>query len=141
MTTALSLGFRLLLWVLITGDLRPLNLLIGMTVALLLPRARHHREPIAPLVRALGNAALAIGMAYGEAIALILANGREQCDCTERKISRRATPVVIFLELLAITITPFTLVLDLHRLEHSSGRPQLRYRIHRLRPERNGETP
>jgi multicomponent Na+:H+ antiporter subunit E len=131
----------LLLWVLITGDLRPLNLLIGVTVALLLPRAHHHREPIAPLVRALGNAVLAIGMAYGEAIALILANGREQCDCTEHKVSRCATPLVIFLELLAITITPFTLVLDLDRLERSSERPQLRYRIHRLRPERNGETP
>jgi multicomponent Na+:H+ antiporter subunit E len=141
MITTLSLGFRLLLWVLITGDLRPLNLLIGVTVALLLPRAHHHREPIAPLVRALGNAVLAIGMAYGEAIALILANGREQCDCTEHKVSRCATPLVIFLELLAITITPFTLVLDLDRLERSSERPQLRYRIHRLRPERNGETP
>jgi multicomponent Na+:H+ antiporter subunit E len=93
------------------------------------------------LVRALGNAVLAIGMAYGEAIALILANGREQCDCTEHKVSRCATPLVIFLELLAITITPFTLVLDLDRLERSSERPQLRYRIHRLRPERNGETP
>ena len=41
---------------------------------------------------------------------------------------------MIFLELLAITITPFTLVLDLHRVEHPGHHPQLRYRIHRLRP-------
>lgn len=135
MIVVLSLGLRLLLWVLLTGDLRPLNLAIGLAVAILLPRAHKHREPIRPLLRALWDAAIAIPMAYGEAIALILAGGRERCECTERDASRRATPVVIFLELLAITITPFTLVLDLHRVEQPGHSPRLRYRIHRLQPQ------
>ena len=134
MIVVLSLGLRLLLWVLLTGDLRPLNLGIGLAVAILLPRAHSHREPIRPLLRALWDAAIAIPLAYGEAIALILAGGREGCECTERDASRRATPVVIFLELLAITITPFTLVLDLHRVEQPGHSPRLRYRIHRLQP-------
>lgn len=135
MIVVLSLGLRLLLWVLLTGDLRPLNLAIGLAVAILLPRAHKHREPIRPLLRALWDAAIAIPLAYGEAIALILAGGRERCECTERDASRRATPVVIFLELLAITITPFTLVLDLHRVEQPGHSPRLRYRIHRLQPQ------
>ena len=134
MITVFSLSLRLLLWVLLTGDLRPFNLLIGLAVALLLPRAHRQREPIRPLLRALGEATIAIPMAYGEAFALILAGGLERCDCTERIAARKATPAVIFLELLAITITPFTLVLDLHRVEHPGHHPQLRYRIHRLRP-------
>ena len=134
MIVVLSLGLRLLLWVLLTGDLRPLNLGIGLAVAILLPRAHSHREPIRPLLRALWDAAIAIPLAYGEAIALILAGGRERCECTERDASRRATPVVIFLELLAITITPFTLVLDLHRVHPSQPESPMSFRIHRLRP-------
>ena len=134
MITVFTLSLRLLLWILLTGDLRAFNLLIGLAVAVLLPRTHRHREPIRPLLRALGEATIAIPTAYGEAFALILAAGHEQSACTERIAARKATPAVIFLELLAITITPFTLVLDLHRVERPGRHPELRYRIHRLRP-------
>ena len=134
MTVVLSLGFRLLLWVLLTGETSGTNLLFGLLVAILLPRAHHQGDKVAPLIRALGQSLVAIPQAYGEAGALILAGGNEQCDETEHRASGTATPLVVFLELLAITLTPFTLVLDLVRIEDAVEGSHHRYRILRLRP-------
>ena len=134
MTLVLSLGFRLLLWVLLTGDLTRTNLLFGVLVAVLLPRAHHHGERVAPLLKAVWQSLVAIPQAYGDALALILAGGNEHCDETEHRASGTATPLVVFLELLAITLTPFTLVLDLVRVEDAVEGSHHRYRIHRLRP-------
>ena len=137
MTVLFSLGFRLLLWVLLTGETNRTNLLFGLLVAILLPRAHHHGERVAPLLKAVGQSLVAIPQAYGEAVALIVAGGREHCDETEHRASGTATPLVVFLELLAITLTPFTLVLDLVRVEDAVEGSHHRYRIHRLRPAPN----
>ena len=135
MTLLFSTTFRLLLWIFLTSDLRPINLVIGLGVALLLPRDTHAKEPLLPLLRAVGTSLVAIPTAYGEAVALMLANGREQVDCTQKQISAHASSRVVFLELLAITITPFTLVLDLHRVHPSHPESPMSFRIHRLRPK------
>ena len=100
MTLLFSTSFRLLLWVLLTGDLKPLNLVIGMGVALLLPRDTHAKEPLIPFLRALATSLVAIPIAYGEALALMVASGREQVDCTQRQISAHASSRVVVLELL-----------------------------------------
>jgi len=125
----LSCLLRLLLWYLLTADSSAVNLLIGVALALLLPHAQGPRQPLGPLLRALWQALLAVPLAYGEALALIQAGGVEQ----ERWLQQPASPprqrLVIFLEVLAITLTPFTLVLGLSRVD---GRPI--YRIHQLRP-------
>lgn len=125
----LSCLLRLLLWGLLTADTSAINLLIGLALALLLPHARGPRQPLAPLLKALWRALMAIPLAYGEALALIGGSG----DAQERWLEQPASPpsqrLVIFLEVLAITLTPFTLVLGLSRVE---GRQV--YRIHQLRP-------
>ena len=100
MTLLFSTTFRLLLWIFLTSDLRPINLVIGLGVALLLPRDTHAKEPLLPFLRALGTSLVAIPTAYGEALALMLANGREQVDCTQKQISAHASSRVVFLELL-----------------------------------------
>ena len=142
MTVVLSLGFRLLRWVLRAGETSRTHLLFGVLVAILLPRAHHHGERVAPLLKAFGQSLVAIPQAYGEAMALILAGGNEQCDETEHRASDTATPLGVFLELLAITLTPFTLVLDLVRVEDAVEGSHHRYRIHRLRPaQRRGQAP
>ncbi len=135
MTLLFSTSFRLLLWVFLTGDLQLLNLVIGLSVALLLPRDTHSREPLMPFLRALWTSLIAIPTAYGEAMALMVANGHEQVDCTQKQISAHASSRVVFLELLAITITPFTLVLDLHRIHPARPESPMSFRIHRLRPK------
>lgn len=128
MGVLLSCLLRLLLWYLLTADSSALNLSIGVALALLLPHAQGPRQSLGPLLRALGQALLAVPQAYGEALALI-GGGREQERWLEQPASAPGQRLVIFLEVLAITLTPFTLVLGLSRVD---GRPI--YRIHQLRP-------
>lgn len=128
---ALSCLFRLLLWGLLTADTSPPNLLIGLGLAVLLPHAGGPGQPLAPLLQALGRSLVAVPQAYGEALALICGGRGEQESWIERPASSTSSRLVVFLEVLAITLTPFTIVLGLDRLE---GRPT--YRIHQLRPHR-----
>jgi multicomponent Na+:H+ antiporter subunit E len=127
----LSSVLRLLLWFLLTADSSAVNLLIGVALALLLPHAQGPRQPLGPLLRALGQALAAVPQAYGEALALIAAGsgGSEQERWLQQPASPPSQRLVIFLEVLAITLTPFTLALGLSRVD---GLPI--YRIHQLRP-------
>lgn len=135
MGVLLSCLLRLLLWYLLTADSSAVNLAIGVALALLLPHAQGPRQPLGPLLRALWQALVAVPLAYGEALALI-AGGREQERWLEQPASPPSQRLVIFLEVLAITLTPFTLVLGLSRVD---GRPI--YRLHQLRPRpRHGRT-
>jgi multicomponent Na+:H+ antiporter subunit E len=131
----LSCLLRLVLWGLLTADTSAINLLIGLALAVLLPHARGPRQPLAPLLRALWGALVAIPVSYGEALALIRGGGDEE-RWLEQPASAPGQRLVIFLEVLAITLTPFTLVLGLSRVE---GRPI--YRIHQLRPRPNTANP
>jgi multicomponent Na+:H+ antiporter subunit E len=131
MTLVLSWCFRLLLWILLTSDLSGLNLVIGLVVALLLPQAHRRRQPLMPVLRALAASLIAIPLAYGEAFALMTARSGEQERWIERSASGSTSPLVVFLEVLAITLTPFTLVLGV-----SANGSGPRYRIHQLKPQR-----
>ncbi len=124
----LSIGARLALWCLLSMDLRPGNLLIGLAVALLLPRRGDPPLPLPQLLGAVGRALAAIPEAYGQAFALILAP-----RCQERLVSleRRegSGNLLLVLEIFRVTLTPLTLVLGLE----ADGRRLL---VHELVPER-----
>ncbi|MCT0199059.1 Na+/H+ antiporter subunit E [Synechococcus sp. CS-1325] len=126
MPLLLSTAFRLALWCLLTSDLSRLNLLIGLVVALLLPRARSRPLPVRLLLKAAGRALLAIPQAYLEALRLIVAPGVVELETSE-PATDRALPLLVFLDVFRITLTPFTIVLGLE----DGGR---RYRIHSLLP-------
>jgi multicomponent Na+:H+ antiporter subunit E len=137
MTVLLSWCFRLLLWILLTADLSGLNLAIGVAVTLLLPQAQRRRQPLMPVLRALMASLVAIPLAYGEAFALMSARNGEQERWIERSASGSTSPLVVFLEVLAITLTPFTIVLGV-----STDGTAPRYRIHQLRPRHgSGQDP
>jgi multicomponent Na+:H+ antiporter subunit E len=131
MVFLLSCLFRLLLWTLLTSDLSAVNLAIGVGLALLLPHARGPREPLAPTLRALMRSLIAVPLAYGEALALIGSGDREEESWIERPAGDPRHRLLIFLEVLAITLTPFTIVLGL-----SNGERGPHYTIHQLRPRR-----
>lgn len=131
MVFLLSCLFRLLLWTLLTSDLSAVNLAIGVGLALLLPHARGPREPLAPTLRALMRSLIAVPLAYGEAFALIGSGDREDESWIERPAGDPRHRLLIFLEVLAITLTPFTIVLGL-----SNGERGPHYTIHQLRPRR-----
>lgn len=122
----LTVSFRLGVWCLLTADLSRLNLLIGLVVALLLPRARSRPLPLRALARALGRSLLAIPQAYVEALRLMV--GREPVEGEFHEATTDSTiPLLVFLDVFRITLTPFTIVLGLE----DGGR---QYRIHALRP-------
>jgi multicomponent Na+:H+ antiporter subunit E len=131
MVFLLSCLFRLLLWTLLTSDLSAVNLAIGVGLALLLPHARGPREPLTPTLRALIRSLIAVPLAYGEAFALIGSGDREVESWIERPAGDPRHRLLIFLEVLAITLTPFTIVLGL-----SNGERGPHYTIHQLRPRR-----
>lgn len=131
----LSTAFRLFLWGLLTADPSPANLLIGLAVALLIPRARSRPIPAGALLTAIGRSLLAVPLAYGEALALITARSVEETELTE-PATEPAVPLLIFLDVFRITLTPFTIALGL--IPEAGGH---RYRIHRLRPGRPHHPP
>lgn len=126
----LSTGFRLLLWFLLTSDGTALNLLIGLALSLSLPRSGSGRWPLRRLGPVMLQSLVAIPRAYAEAVALVVAPAER-----ERFIvlsgSGNPSPLVVFLEVFAITLTPFTIVLGVQ-----SDANALRYRVHQLLPSR-----
>jgi multicomponent Na+:H+ antiporter subunit E len=134
MTPFLTIAFRLTLWCLLTADPRPVNLAIGLVVALLLPSDRGHGLPPRQLAAAVGRTLRVIPQAYAEAFRMMrIPHGRERL--TEMLASepvgpgrsRRAPGLLVFLDIFRISFTPLTLVLGIS----GDGR---RYRLHLLEP-------
>ena len=136
MTPFLTIAFRLALWCLLTADPRPVNLAIGLAVALLLPSHRGHGLPPRQLATAVGRTLRVIPLAYAEAFRMMrIPHERERL--VEMPASEpvgsgrawRAPGVLVFLDILRISFTPLTLVLGIS----GDGR---RYRLHLLEPNR-----
>jgi len=136
MTPFLTIAFRLTLWCLLTADPRPVNLAIGLAVALLLPSHRGQGLPPRQLAAALGRTLRVIPQAYAEAFRMMrIPHGRERLvempasEPVGPGRSRRAPGLLVFLEIFRISFTPLTLVLGIS----GDGR---RYRLHLLEPNR-----
>ncbi|AGF50944.1 slr2010 [Synechocystis sp. PCC 6803] len=127
MTGLLDIGLRLGIWFLLTGNLRPGNILIGLIVALLIPR-----RPIPPYVlrdglRVFKEILLAIPQAYIEAWQMIL-QPHTRTWVERQEFSPQRTRGLIFLDIFLITFTPKTLVLKYHE--------EGWYEIHYLGPKK-----
>lgn len=115
---------RLAIWFLLTANLSPANIVIGVAIALVLPRKATSRERLSDLLRALAKVILAIPQAYKEAIELMLYPYTEEEIVLERVRSGRS-PGLVFLDIFLITFTPKTTVLNYHE----SGE----YEVHHVR--------
>ncbi len=113
MTGYLNLILRLAIWFLLTADLSLANLIIGVSVALLLPRSRTTPGALKDWLRALGEIVVAIPQAYIEAVEIILRPHTQEAVTMER-VKPGRTPGLIFLDIFLITFTPKTIVLKYH---------------------------
>lgn len=104
---------RLTIWFLLTANLSVANIIIGVIIAVLLPRNTTSPERLKDLLRALGKIIAAIPQAYMEAIQLILRPHTQEEIVMERVPGRRS-PGLIFLDIFLITFTPMTTVLKYH---------------------------
>ncbi|AIE73799.1 MULTISPECIES: Na+/H+ antiporter subunit E [unclassified Synechocystis] len=113
MTGLLDISLRLGIWFLLTGNLSPGNILIGLIVALLIPR-----RPVPPYVlrdglRVFKEILLAIPQAYIEAWQMIL-QPHTRTWIERQEFSSQRSRGLIFLDIFLITFTPKTIVLKYH---------------------------
>jgi multicomponent Na+:H+ antiporter subunit E len=104
---------RLVIWFLLTANFGVANIIIGVAIALLLPRTATSHTRLKDLFWALGKIIVAIPQAYKEAVQLILYPHTEEEIVMERVAGRRS-PGLIFLDIFLITFTPKTTVLKYH---------------------------
>lgn len=115
---------RLAIWFLLTADFSVANIVIGIAIAFLLPRAKTSCERLTDWLRVLWEILVAIPKAYKEAIEIMLRPHQyEDYICEQVKPQR--TPGLIFLDIFLITFTPKTIVTKYH--------DRGLYEVHRIR--------
>ncbi|BAZ69884.1 hypothetical protein NIES4106_46640 [Fischerella sp. NIES-4106] len=115
---------RLAIWFLLTANLSVANIIIGVSVAFLLPRSYTTPEALQDWLRVLRKIIMAIPLAYVEAFELILRPHNHE-DVTLERVKARRSPRLIFLDIFLITFTPKTIVLKYHQ--------EGWYEVHRVR--------
>lgn len=128
----LNLILRLVIWFLLTANLSLPNIIIGVGVALLLPRSYTAPGALKDWLRVLWEVIVAIPQAYLEAFEIILRPHRQEAITMER-VKPRRSPGLIFLDIFIITFTPKTIVLKYHE--------EGWYEVHRVKrqKQRGGE--
>ena len=104
---------RLVIWFLLTANFSLANVIIGVVIALLLPRGSTSPERLKDLLRGIGKIMMAIPQAYMEAIELILRPHLYEEIVMER-VQPWRSPGLVFLDIFLITFTPKTTVLKYH---------------------------
>ncbi|OKH23508.1 cation:proton antiporter [Hydrococcus rivularis NIES-593] len=120
----LDLILRLAIWFLLTADGSLANIIIGVGIALLLPRSYTAPGALKDWLRALWGIVVAIPKAYIEAVEIIFRPHNHE-DVTMERVKPQRTPGLIFLDIFLITFTPKTIVLKYHE--------QGWYEVHRVR--------
>jgi multicomponent Na+:H+ antiporter subunit E len=123
----LNLILRLTIWFLLTADFSVANIIIGVSIALLLPGRQKVPEALRDWLRVLGEVIVAIPQAYIEAFEIIFRPHNHE-DVIMERVKPQRTPGLIFLDIFLITFTPKTIVLKYH--EHGW------YEVHRVRRRR-----
>ena len=124
MIGALNLFLRLVIWFLLTADLSLPNIIIGVTVALIIPHNYTSLGTLKEWLQTLWEAIVAIPQAYFEAIEIIVRPHQKEV-ITMEKVKPRRSPGLIFLDVFLITLTPKTIVLRYHK--------EGWYEVHRIR--------
>ncbi|NER51665.1 MAG: cation:proton antiporter [Symploca sp. SIO1A3] len=109
----LDLILRLAIWFLLTADVSLPNIIIGVCVALLLPRGYTAPTVLKDWLRVLGEIIVAIPQAYFEAFEIMFRPHNRE-DIAMERVKPQRTPGLIFLDIFLITFTPKTIVLKYH---------------------------
>lgn len=109
----LNLILRLVIWFLLTANLSVANIIIGVSIALLLPGSPKSLGRLQDWLRALFEVIVAIPQAYIEAFEIIL-RPHTQEEVTLERVKPGRTPGLLFLDIFVITFTPKTIVLKYH---------------------------
>jgi multicomponent Na+:H+ antiporter subunit E len=109
----LNIILRLTIWFLLTANLSAANIIIGVCIALLLPRSSAVPGALKDWLRVLWEIIVAIPQAYLEAFELIFRPHTQEKIVTER-VKPQRSPGLVFLDIFLITFTPKTIVVKYH---------------------------
>lgn len=109
----LDLLLRLTIWFLLTADWSLANIIIGVSVALLLPRSHIAPGVLKHWLHILGEIIITLPKAYLEALEMIFRPHLEE-EITIERVKPNRTSGLIFLDIFLITFTPKTIVLKYH---------------------------
>ncbi|MEL6439271.1 MAG: Na+/H+ antiporter subunit E [Cyanobacteria bacterium J06621_8] len=107
--SALNIVLRLTIWFLLTADFGIGNIIIGIAIALILPRKHITPGRLKDWLRVLWEIVVAIPQAYIEAIQIMLRPHNEE-EIVRERVKPRRTPGLVFLDIFLITFTPKTIV-------------------------------
>ncbi|MBE9207524.1 Na+/H+ antiporter subunit E [Nostoc sp. LEGE 06077] len=113
MVAYLNVILRLTIWFLLTANFSVANIIIGVSVALLLPGIPKVSGKLKDWLRVLWEIIVAVPQAYIEAFEIIFRPHNYE-DVTLEQVKPRRTPGLIFLDIFLITFTPKTIVLKYH---------------------------
>jgi multicomponent Na+:H+ antiporter subunit E len=123
----LDLILRLTIWFLLTSDLSLANIIIGVSIAFLLPRKLTSPGRLKDWLRALFEVLIAVPQAYVEAFQIMFRPHDEEVVTMER-VKPQRSPGLIFLDIFLITFTPKTIVLKYHEAGW--------YEVHLIQPRK-----
>jgi multicomponent Na+:H+ antiporter subunit E len=109
----LNIILRLAIWFLLTADFSLPNIIIGVSIALLLPKGSKSRVVLKDWFKVLWDIMIAIPQAYKEALEIIF-NPHNDEEIIREKVKPGRTPGLIFLDIFLITFTPKTIVTKYH---------------------------
>ncbi|QLE55837.1 Na+/H+ antiporter subunit E [Nostoc sp. TCL26-01] len=109
----LNLILRLVIWFLLTANFSVANIIIGVSIAFLLPGHPQTKESLKDWLRVLGEVIVAIPQAYIEAFDIML-HPHHYEEVTMERVKPNRTPGLIFLDIFLITFTPKTIVFKYH---------------------------
>ncbi|MEB3273329.1 MAG: cation:proton antiporter [Prochlorothrix sp.] len=132
MIGVLNLLVRLSIWFLLTADLSWANVLIGITLAVLIPQGRPSPSRLQDWLRVIGEIVQAIPQAYIEAIEIMFRPHQRELVTLER-VKPQRTPGLIFLDIFLITFTPKTVVLKYYERGW--------YEVHQIAPPASPASP
>jgi multicomponent Na+:H+ antiporter subunit E len=111
-----TLALRLGIWFLLTADLSFVNIVLGITIALLLPGKPKRPIALRDWLRAIGRFLVVLPQAYFEAVEIILFPHNEEAITLEPTEPRRAAGLV-FWDIFLICFTPKSIVMNYHEAE------------------------
>ncbi len=125
----LSFLLRLLIWLLLSSDLSPLNIFLGVMIALILPNHYTKPEQFKDWLEVLKQLIVAIPQAFWEAIEIMIFPHNHE-EMVIEKVKPRRSRILIFLDIFLITFTPKTIVTkynesgwyDVHRITRRKNR-------------------
>ncbi|MFN6155728.1 MAG: Na+/H+ antiporter subunit E [Dolichospermum sp.] len=118
---------RLSIWLLLTANVSLTNIIIGVIIALLLPRGKSSPEKLKSWLKVIIKIFVAIPVAFMEAFEIIF-RPHNQEEIIMEKVKLNRSPLLVFIDIFLITFTPKTIVMKYHE--------EGWYEVHHIKPNR-----